>query len=213
MKHTPPGPLRQPANRPPTRCARWVLALGLLVLAPVAAAADAVAGRVVRVVDGDTMVFVGADHSPLKVRLHGIDAPECGMPFGPQAQQLLEGLVLGKAVQLVSQGQDRHQRTVATLAAGGQDVGLVLLRAGMAWHDGRFDRPRGGPVAAAYREAQQSARAQALGLWAQPAAAAPWAWRAELPGVRHRGACAEPTRPGTTDTRAGRRAAGRESAS
>lgn len=38
--------------------------------------------RVIRVVDGDTVVVRTAEPLNLTVRLLGIDAPECGMPFG-----------------------------------------------------------------------------------------------------------------------------------
>ena len=46
--------------------------------------------RVIHVVDGDTVVVSTAKSLNLKVRLQGIDAPKCGMPFRPQAQLFLQ---------------------------------------------------------------------------------------------------------------------------
>jgi endonuclease YncB( thermonuclease family) len=66
----------------------WPLLAGM-VTAATAAQAQLLAVSVIRVVGGDTMVVSTAESINLKVRLQGIDAPECGMPFGPQAQRFL----------------------------------------------------------------------------------------------------------------------------
>lgn len=74
------------------RARRFVF--GFALLAGMASAATAAQAKVqtvhvIRVVDGDTVVVGTAESLNLKVRLQGIDAPECGMPFGPQAQRFL----------------------------------------------------------------------------------------------------------------------------
>ena len=51
------------------------LIITLLVFGPVAAAADTLFGKVVRVVDGDTIV-VAAEDTRHRVRLAAIDSPE-----------------------------------------------------------------------------------------------------------------------------------------
>lgn len=156
---------------------------------PLAAASEGQWVQVVRVVDGDTVVVSTAESLNLKVRLQGIDAPECGMPFGPQAQRFLERLVLGRAVQMTTTGRDRYGRTVATLAVGGQDVGFELLQAGLAWHDRRYHRPRLQGAASHYAEAQQGAVLSFTGLWAEPRQVAPWQWRADGSQSRIRPHC------------------------
>jgi hypothetical protein len=113
----------------------------------------------------------------LKVRLHAIDAPECGMPFGPQAQAFLEKLILGRTVQMETMGRDRYHRTVATLAVDDLDVGLAMLRAGLAWHDQRYNRPRLPDSTIDYTEAQRGATLNLAGLWAESERIAPWLWR------------------------------------
>jgi endonuclease YncB( thermonuclease family) len=144
---------------------------------------------VVRVVDGDTVVVADAQSLNLKVRLHAIDAPECGMPFGPQAQAFLERLILGRTVQMATIGRDRYGRTVASLAVGGQDIGLAQLQAGLAWHDRRNNRLRVRAATSHYAEAQKRAALNFTGLWAEPKQMAPWMWRIRGDRSRVIGSC------------------------
>jgi endonuclease YncB( thermonuclease family) len=150
-----------------------------LVLCPlVTAIAQATEVRVVRVVDGDTVVVADAQSLNLKVRLHAIDAPECGMPFGPQAQAFLEELILGRTVQMEAKGRDRYNRTVATLSKGGHDVGMAMISAGWAWHDERYAGRWSAAGTDPYAAAQRAARDKTYGLWAAAKPSAPWRWRA-----------------------------------
>ena len=165
-------------------------AISSLVLCLPSASAVLVTGQVVRVIDGDTVAVREDDSTIQNVRLANIDAPECGMPFGPQARQHLEDLVLGRTVLLVTNGRDRYRRTVASLSVDQQDIGLAMIRAGMAWYDGRFARRQGRDSRIDYSAAERSARAQGLGLWVQASAAAPWAWRANPLRDRLGGTCA-----------------------
>jgi endonuclease YncB( thermonuclease family) len=162
------------------RARRFVF--GFALLAGMASAATAAQAQVqtvhvIRVVDGDTVVVGTAESLNLKVRLQGIDAPECGMPFGPQAQRFLEQLVLGRTVQMAATGRDRYGRTVATLAVGGQDVGLAMLQAGLAWHDHRRNGPGLSGEIRRYAEAQYGAVGLLAGLWAEPERMSPRLWR------------------------------------
>lgn len=185
----------QPGAEPTNARARR-LVVGLALLAGMVSAATGAQTqaqvqtvRVVRVVDGDTVVIRSAESLNLKVRLQGIDAPECGMPFGPQAQRFLEQLVLGRTVQMTTTGRDRYGRTVATLEVGEQDVGFALLEAGLAWHDRRYHRQRLQGATNHYAEAQQGAVLSFTGLWAQPRQVAPWRWRADGSQSRIRPHC------------------------
>ena len=168
-------------QRPPGLRASWMAAgiLGAVMLASSPTAADTLTGRVIRVVDGDTVALLDEHANIQKIRLAGIDSPECGMPYGPAAKTYLEDLVLGKTVQAFTTRHDRYWRTVATLVLDGHDVGLALVQAGMAWNDRRYPvvhHGLGGP--ADYGRAEQEARWVSKGLWQQSAAMPPWLWRA-----------------------------------
>jgi micrococcal nuclease len=170
------------------------LVFGLALLAGIVSAATATQAqvqtvRVIRVVDGDTVVVSTAESLNLKVRLQGIDAPECGMPFGPQAQRFLEQLVLGRTVQMTTTGRDRYGRTVATLAVGEHDVGFALLQAGLAWHEPRYSRRTLLGTNSPYETAQQNAFTHLEGLWALPEHLPPWLWRRSIHRSGARATC------------------------
>jgi endonuclease YncB( thermonuclease family) len=57
--------------------------------------------RVIHVVDGGTAVVRTSESLNLKVRLQGIEAPACGIPFGAQSQRFLEQLVLRAQLALI----------------------------------------------------------------------------------------------------------------
>jgi endonuclease YncB( thermonuclease family) len=57
----------------------------LLILAGCQGAAADFSARVVGISDGDTLTVLTADRRQVKVRLHGIDAPETGQDFGARA--------------------------------------------------------------------------------------------------------------------------------
>ena len=92
------------------------LMLSFLLVCFLAPYAHAWPGRVVDVTDGDTIVVEptgGGDR--VKVRLHGIDAPERKQPFGEAARNFVRSIVLYKVVDVrpTPQKKDRYGRAVA----------------------------------------------------------------------------------------------------
>ena len=47
--------------------------------------------------DGDTITMLRDDKTQVRIRLHGIDAPEGGQPFGTRAKQSTSDLDYGQA--------------------------------------------------------------------------------------------------------------------
>jgi endonuclease YncB( thermonuclease family) len=72
--------------------------------------------RVMRVVDGATLVVRKADKTEQTVRLRHIDAPQLCQPGGPESQQALVNLALGNDVQVRPMGRNQ---TVPLVAAVG----------------------------------------------------------------------------------------------
>jgi endonuclease YncB( thermonuclease family) len=127
--------------------------------------------RVVGVTDGDSLTCLTAAKQQVKVRLHGIDAPERGQPYADRSKQALSDLVFGKDVTVEDRGPDRFGRTVGRVTVGGVDVNRELVARGMAWHYARYDKSR------ELRDAEKAARAAKAGLWTDPHACPPWEWR------------------------------------
>ncbi|ECB5086870.1 hypothetical protein ZJ96_004780 [Salmonella enterica subsp. enterica] len=93
---------------------RLILLL-LLILAPAAQAI--LSGRVVRIIDGDTLVVLTAPATETRIRLAGIDAPEKGLPFGQRARQFLTARIAGRVVEISGDSRDRYGRILGTLWA------------------------------------------------------------------------------------------------
>jgi len=126
--------------------------------------------RVVKVLDGDTLV-VRADKRETIVRLHGIDAPEGGQAFGQVCRRVLSNMVNGESAVVSIVDTDRYGRTIATLTVAGRDVGLELVRAGCAWHFRQYSN------ASAYAVAEDDARSARRGLWQDASPTPPWLYR------------------------------------
>lgn len=152
-------------------------------------------GRIIRVVDGDTVVLQDERRDIYKIRLAGIDAPESRQSFGPEAKTFLRRLVLGKQVKTLAYKKDRYGRTIATIFLHEQDVNLAVIDVGLAWHYKRYAKEQPGTKARAYAQAEYLARAQHLGLWKDSDPTAPWDWRS---GRRASSLLAEPQDAGGT---------------
>jgi endonuclease YncB( thermonuclease family) len=164
--------------------ASWAVAMGLACAAAQAGGVDArayAAGSAAigaaRIVDGDTLALTLAGGT-LRVRLHGMDAPELDqtcpdaegalLACGGAATAAMEDLIAGRPVRCVSQGNVNYDRLVAVCSVDGIDLGGALVERGLAWASRRHSM--------AYVGAEDAARARALGVWQGPAVP-PWAWR------------------------------------
>lgn len=138
---------------------------------------------VVGVTDGDTIkVRCGQPgaYEQIKVRFGAIDAPESKQAFGQRSKQALSDLIYMKQAQLNCYKQDRYKRnicTVSTSAAG--DVGLAMIRQGMAWWYRDYAREQSADARKRYEQAEQHAMKEKRGLWSDPHAMPPWEWRRE----------------------------------
>lgn len=136
------------------------------------AAADPV-GTAVDVHDGDTLTL-SIDGTRERIRLAGIDAPELGQAFGPEARKGLRDLVAGRELRVVRRGRDRYGRTLADVYAGETHLNREMVLQGLAWQFTRYDRSDG------LLRAQFDAYEAERGLWgfvgnAKPVP--PWQWR------------------------------------
>jgi micrococcal nuclease len=130
-------------------------------------------GTVTKIVDGDT-VDVQIDTGPIRVRLHGVDTPERGQPWGKESTAALTALVMGKEVDIEPFSQDRYERMIGIVFLGDLNVNLELVKRGHAWACRQYMRKE--DSAQCINEA--AARTAKKGLWAskeQPVA--PWEWR------------------------------------
>lgn len=144
-----------------------------LALWPFAAQAADFTAKVVGVTDGDTLTVLTAEKRQVKVRLHGVDAPETGQDFGARSKQAASSLAFGKQVTVSEMDRDRYGRTVAeVILPDGKSLNRELVRSGYAWHFVRY-----APDDREHATLEAEARAAKRGLWSQPGAVPPWDWR------------------------------------
>lgn len=129
-------------------------------------------GRVVEIIDGDTLVLANGR----QVRLVGIQAPKLALgrpnfedwPLADEARDFLSALALDRTVSLAFGGlsEDRHGRRLAHLV---RDDGLwlqgALLAAGMARVYSFADNRTAVPDMLAL---ERTARADGVGIWGLP---------------------------------------------
>lgn len=166
-------------------CRRWIsvlvtilVMLSLAVLSPgqVSAPASMAVNRVVRVIDGDTVVLRRGGHD-VTCRLYAVDTPETvwpGRPVEPgglEATAYVRGWLQGKLVRVSYDGpaasRDRYGRTLVYLWAdrGREQVNYKLIELGM----GRFDRRFKTRYREDFDRAEAKAKVAERGIWRKTA--------------------------------------------
>ena len=163
-------------KEPAGRGGRLLGAMALIIIAGLlshaaSVRAEVLAGRVVRVSDGDTLtVLVGRQQ--VKVRLDSIDAPEIAQPFGERSRRSLSELCAGRSAEIHMHGRDRYGRALGDAQCEGSSARAHQLRAGMAWI-----YPQYTPADSRLHDLEAEARHDRRGLWQDPDPVPPWVWR------------------------------------
>ena len=143
-------------------------------------------GNSARVVDGDTL-----DVGGVRIRLHGIDAPETAQncraggrlwSCGREAGRALVRRIGGRPVACEERDRDLYGRVVAVCRTSGSDLNAWMVAEGWAFAYRRYSH--------AYVAEESRARSAQRGIW-RGEVVAPWEWRR---GKRLRGARPAPPR-------------------
>jgi len=157
----------------------WIATLiSLLTFACVPAKDAVLTGKVIRIVDAET-IQVLLSSGGVTVRLYGIDAPEKDQYMGEEAIYGLSTAVGGKGTDVtlkVMEQKDSQGRLVAIVSRDGLSVNEQLVADGYAWVARKELKPR---VAMALCIEEAQARYAKSGLWASPKEfiIPPWEWR------------------------------------
>jgi micrococcal nuclease len=131
--------------------------------------------RVVRVVDGDTIIV--APHT--RIRLIGVDTPETVKPehpvepFGPEATRFSKDFLAGGTARLTFDRErlDRFGRHLAYVWVDDRMLNEELIRAGLGRYEPHFHYSQA--MKRRFREAQREAREAHRGIWSQMVPAVP----------------------------------------
>jgi endonuclease YncB( thermonuclease family) len=126
--------------------------------------------------DGKTLTVTIGTNRKLTVVLAGVDVPEIKQEYSEAARQHLASLVLNKDVE-VEFTEMRVTNVVGKVYCKRIDVGLQVIRDGVAWYDPANDHDLTELECRLYGEAQQLARNEQRGLWHDGTPMPPWEWR------------------------------------
>lgn len=150
----------------------WSFLLLLFLCLPSLCIAADFSGRVVAVLDGDT-IEVLHNRKAERIRLVGIDCPEKKQAFGTRAKQATSALSFAQQVTVDRLGKDRYRRTLgAVVLMDGTNLNHELVRQGWCWWYRKY-----APDYAILQALEAEARLAKKGLWIDANPVPPWAWR------------------------------------
>lgn len=99
-------------------------------------------GKVIRVLDGDTIEILQGK-KPVRIRLANIDAPEKKQAFGRWSTNQLKGLVAAQPVTVTYTQTDSYERIIGSVfTTNGNDVSRYMVQSGAAWVYERYNTDR-----------------------------------------------------------------------
>jgi endonuclease YncB( thermonuclease family) len=143
----------------------------LMLLCSLALSVDAWNGKVVAVLDGDT-IEVLQDGRAVRIRLAGIDCPERRQDYGEKAKRFASEMVFGRVVEVQNKGMDRYGRLLAEVTIDGKSLNQELVRNGLAWWYHKYS-PNDTVLAAL----EGYARSEGANIWSRSDAVPPWEFR------------------------------------
>lgn len=144
----------------------------LFLLLSLSVNAETITGKCTKVHDGDS-IWVMVNSKRNVIRLSGIDTPEIKQPHGIESRDALRALVLNKVIRAEYTKSDRYGRLIGTVYKGNQDINLLMLTTGNAWHYKHYDKQK------IYADAESKAKNNKIGLWLGTDPVAPWSWRSK----------------------------------
>ena len=141
-----------------------------LFLSSLVWAKEMISGKVVTVIDGNTLEVFTSESETYKILLFGVDSPELGQEYGDKAKRYLEKLILDKNVTIEIQGKDRLGNRLGIILIEGEDPRRQLLQEGLAWTAERQ------PIQE-FETIKERAREKGKGLWKEQEPTPPWIFR------------------------------------
>jgi len=151
---------------------RKLIALVDFISWPTLSLAGDFRGKVVAVIDGDTIEVLHNQHTE-RIRLNGIDCPQKGEAYGHKAKDAVADLIFGKEVTLQTHGLNKYGRTLAdVLLVDGTNVNRELVKDGRCWWYRKY-----APGDTVLEGLQGEARKGKYGVWSSSNPVPPWSYR------------------------------------
>ena len=134
--------------------------------------ADTISGKIVAVMDGDTVKMLTHENREIKIRLAEIDAPEKAQAFGQASKKSLSDMSYGKEAKAQCSGSDKYDRYICTIFVNGVNVNNMQVSLGYAWVYRQY-ATKGTKL----YDAESLAKSMQSGLWADDRPVPPWEFR------------------------------------
>lgn len=128
-------------------------------------------GKVVNIADGDSFTLLTDGKMQVRIRMHGIDAPEKGQPYSQVSKQFLNSLLVNQKVNVEVRNKDRYRRVVGMVYVNGKNINEIMIAEGYAWHYLKYDKNK------AWISLQEKAKIEKKGLWKDNHPIEPWNYR------------------------------------
>ncbi len=131
--------------------------------------------KLVKVIDGDSLLAVREGQAPVSIRLVGIKSFDAKVekdivtPFAQAAMETIQRSMADRPARVLLNAtpKDKHGRYLATLYVDDEDLGMRLVRQGLALVYTVYPFP----AMQSYLQEQEQARAGRRGLWSNAAVA------------------------------------------
>jgi endonuclease YncB( thermonuclease family) len=141
---------------------------------------------VVEVNDGKTITVENTGRR-IKVALKAAEAPEQDQPYGDVARLHLASFVLNRQVLVEYTGLGADALLIARVFCENRDIGLQMIRDGVAWFDRNYESELGAQSQRLYADSEQAARSEHRGIWQDSSPVPPWEWRQAKADKSNRG--------------------------
>lgn len=149
---------------------KLIFVFAAVLVSSFALAKDVISGKVVAVIDGNTIEVLTSENETYKLMLHGIDCPELEQQYGDAAKKQLEKLLKDKQVDAEVQGKNRYGVRQVVIVMGDVDLRHELLKKGLAWTSEINPSPD-------LESLKEEAREKGKGLWKENDPTPPWVFR------------------------------------
>lgn len=126
-------------------------------------------GKFVAIYSGDSFEVLDSGGNVHSIRLIGVDCPEPNQEKFREARRLVEQAIRGIELHISIIKRDEYMIDHCEVTAGETNVGLSLVRCGLAWYNG--DQFAG---CEAYAAAQAEAKKETIEIWSQNNPIPPW---------------------------------------
>jgi micrococcal nuclease len=130
-------------------------------------------GKVIKVIDGDTVDILTVKKQKVRVRLLDIDAPESTQAYGNASRKYLATLIASKNVFVKENKKDIYKRCLGTIFLNKININAKMVESGYAW----AYRYKGVANNKMMVKLETRANQNKKGLWKDKHPIAPWDFR------------------------------------